>query len=160
MAKRSLKDKLDEESKIEFRGQKMKLSKAKTYLGKLKSGEITLELNESERNESIRFMKTMREHDRKAVAGGGKAWFQNYDEKEYFSFILGIKIGFQGYVNEQNYCAKHGHEEVKGSAHIEEGMGKTITWAFCSRCGSMYNRYPTPEEMKEWNELLRAPFDI
>jgi len=160
MIKRSLKDKIEEESEIEFRGEKMKLSDAKKYLERLKAGEITLKLNESERNESIRFMKVMKEGDREAVAGGGKAWFQNYDEKEYFSFILGIKIGFQRYISEQNYCEKHGHKEVKGSATITEGMGNTRAWAVCSRCGSMDDRYPTPDEMRDWNNLLHTPMTI
>jgi hypothetical protein len=105
-------------------------------------------------------MEVMKEGDRKAVEGGGKAWFQNYDEKEYFSFILGIKIGFQVYVDKQNYCEKHGHLKRNSSSTITEGMGRTDAWDFCPRCGQMYDRMPTPEEMKEWNELLRTPYNI
>ena len=160
MIKRSLKDKIEEESKIEFRGEKMKLSNAKKYLIQLEAGKINLDFSESERNEAMGFMKVMKEGDREAVARGGKAWFHDYNEKEYFSFILGIKIGFQGYINKQNYCENHGHKEVKGSATITEGMGNTRAWAVCSRCGSMDDRYPTPDEMRDWNNLLHTPMTI
>lgn len=157
MAKRSLKDKIDEESKINFYGNNMKLSEAKTYLERLKAGEVIIELDEKGKMECVSFMNAMKKSDEKR---GGKEYFNDYNEMEYVSMILEMRINLQEKFDKDKYCERHGHEEVKDSAHIEEGMGKTRAWAFCSRCGQMYDRYLTQEEIKKWNELLRTPFNI
>jgi hypothetical protein len=154
MAKRSLKNKIEEESKIEFRGEKMKLSDAKIYLSKLEKGEINLEYSESEINEAKGFMDSMKRCDMKA--GIKEAYFHNYDEREYFSMILGMRINLQEKFDKENYCKKKGHigEKVLSC----DSSGRAL--CYCPKCGDMYDRPMNPQESRDFNELIRTPMTI
>jgi hypothetical protein len=81
--------------KIEFHGEEIELSKAKTLLNKLKNGEINLELTENERIE-YNHLKDILHEDIST-------------EQSYLVFLLGMKIGIREGINKINYMEEHGY---------------------------------------------------
>lgn len=154
MVKKSLKNKIEEESKINFYGKDMKLSEARTYLKKLKAGEVTIELNEREKMECMSFMDVMKRCD---IRDGNKeTYFHNYDEKEYLSMWLEFRINLQEKLDKENYCKKNGHigEKVLGC----DSSGQAL--CYCPNCGDMHDRRMTSQEHREFNELMHTPMTI
>lgn len=81
--------------------------------------------------------------------------------KDFLISELESKINMNELYAKLDYCRKHGHEEKKGSSYFASGSHTgTRVYAYCSRCGQMYERNLTAKEREEFDKIMHTPMTI
>jgi len=123
---------------INFRGKKISFSEARKYINGLKTGGISAELVEEEKNGYEIFKKINNDSN----------------EKEYLIGTLEVRIAIKEHYNKIEKCKREGHPDERVLSTDSSGTALCM----CRSCGDMYNRKMTLEETREFNKLIRTPF--
>ncbi len=140
--------------KINFRSKEISKLEAKILLSKLKSGLISLKLNEQEQKvykswkKAIEYFNSLSKKPNKI----------NLSEKEYLIGELNSKIQIAGLGEKIKYCKKQGH--VPKSEHISSGQSGTRVYGECKRCGMNYYRHLNSKEWENFHKMMNRPMTI
>ncbi len=140
--------------KINFRNKKISKLEAKVIISKLKSGLISLKLNEQEQKVYKSWKKTMEYFN--SITKTGNA--EKLSEKNYLIGELNSRIRIAEFVEKMRYCKEHGH--TPKSEHISSGQGGTRVYGDCKRCRMGYNRPLSSKEWENFHKIMNTPMTI
>lgn len=144
--------------KVAFRKEKMSVLEARVHLLGLMFGLNYEQLEDDEMENYLRWENRNYIKNRRVKELIGDKKFKKLDIRHYLIDELETQIKLAKNANKRVYCERHGHKELKDSSNITNYHDGTRVHVLCSRCNSMYERDPTPDELEKAKEKGYNPF--